>query len=111
MCSRLNDNDESFVSLMGVYSTLEHPFALVFKFMDHLNLRGYLRNNRDIGRLEVVCFHNRICYFPLSHRLDASCWKLLVVCGVCTASVLSTEISRLCAPPLHSEFNHELTSF
>jgi len=28
--------------------------------MDHLNLRGYLRNNRDIGRLELVRLHRHI---------------------------------------------------
>lgn len=56
-CSRLYGNDKSFVSFIGVCSTREHPFALVFKFMDHLNLRVYLRDNQGVGRLELVCFH------------------------------------------------------
>jgi len=54
MCSRLNDSDKSFVTLIGVYSTREHPFALVFEFVDRLNLRRHLGNNQNIGRLELV---------------------------------------------------------
>jgi len=53
-CSRLNDSGKRFVSFIGVYSTWEHPFALVFAFMDHLNLREYLRDHRDVGRLELL---------------------------------------------------------
>ena len=75
MCNRLNDNDKSFISFIAIYSTREHPFGLVFKFMDQLNLRGYLRKNQDIARLELVRFHRLICRSPLSHRFDASCWK------------------------------------
>ena len=52
-CSHLNDN-KCFVSFIGIYSTQDHPFALVFEFMDRLSLRGYLRDNQDIGRLELV---------------------------------------------------------
>lgn len=47
---------------LGVYSTPEHPLALVFEFMDHSNLREYLRNNRGVGRLELVHSH---CAYPL----------------------------------------------
>jgi len=65
MCSRLNDNDESFVSLIGVYSTREHPFALVFRFMDRLNLRGCLRKHQDIGRLELVRIPSPYPSFPI----------------------------------------------
>lgn len=75
MCSRLNDNDKNFVSFIGVYSTQDHPFGLIFKFMDQLNLRGYLRKTQDIARLELVRFRRPICRFSLSHRFDASCWK------------------------------------
>ena len=75
MYSRLNGNDKSFVSFIAIYSTREHPFGLVFKFMDQLNLRGYLRKNQDIARLELVRFCHLIFRFPLSHRFDASCWK------------------------------------
>jgi len=75
MYSRLSGNDKSFVSFIAIYSTQEHPFGLVFKFMDQLNLRGYLRKNQDIARLELVRFSCLICRFPLSHSFDASCWK------------------------------------
>jgi len=74
MCSHLNDN-EGFVSFIGVYSTREHPFALVFKFMDNQNLRWYLRNNQDIVRMELVGFLRHIGHFPSSHCFDASCWR------------------------------------
>ena len=66
-CSYLNDNDRSFVSFIGVYSTQDHPFALVFKFMEHLNLRGYLRDNQDIGRLDLVRFNCHIDHFAVSY--------------------------------------------
>jgi len=56
VCGRLNDS-KSFVSLIGVYSTREYPFALVFGFMDHMNLRGYLRHNQNVGRLDLVYFY------------------------------------------------------
>ena len=77
-CSRLNDNCNIIASFIGVYSTCEHPFALVFEFMDQLNLREYLRNNRDIRRVELVRFRRRGCRFRLSHYLDVSCWRWLV---------------------------------
>jgi hypothetical protein len=75
MCNRLNDNDKSFASLIAIYSTREHPFGLVFKFMDQLNLRGYLRKNQDIFRLELVRFRRPTCRFRLSHRFNTSYWK------------------------------------
>lgn len=60
MYSRLNDNDKNFVPFIAIYSTREHPFGLVFKFMDNSNLRSYLRNNQDTARLELVRFHHPI---------------------------------------------------
>ena len=66
MYSHLNDNDISFVPFVGVCSTREHPFALVFRFMDHMNLRGYLRDNQDIGRLQLVRVHRHVRH---PHRL------------------------------------------
>lgn len=53
-CARLSDL--RVVPFIGVFSTREHPYALVFELMDHLNLRGYLKRNQDVGRLELVCF-------------------------------------------------------
>ena len=57
-CSRLKD--QSFVPFIGVYSTPKHPLALVFEFMEHSNLRKYLRNNKDVRRRELVRFYRRI---------------------------------------------------
>ncbi|KAF9646932.1 kinase-like protein [Thelephora ganbajun] len=53
-CGRLNNSNNNLVSFIGVYSTCEHPFALVFEFMDHLNLGEYLRNNREIWRMKLL---------------------------------------------------------
>ena len=51
-CTRLSN--KHVVPFIGVYSTPEHPLALVFEFMEHLNLGEYLRNNRDAGKLGLV---------------------------------------------------------
>ena len=59
-------SNKHLVPFIGVYSTPEHPFALVFEFMEHLNLREYLRNNRDVGKLELVRFHPRFFLLPVS---------------------------------------------
>ena len=71
-CSRLKG--QRIVPFIGVYSTLKHPLALVFEFMDHLNLGEYLRNSKDVRRRELVCFHRRI-HHSSRQRLEASCWK------------------------------------
>ena len=47
---------QNIVPFIEIYSTLEHPSALVFDFIDRMNLRGHLRNNKDVGRLELVGF-------------------------------------------------------
>jgi len=72
VCSRLIGWNT--VPFLGVYSTPEHPLALVFEFMDHANLREYLRNNRNVGRLELVgSRHTARC--SSYQRLEASCWR------------------------------------
>lgn len=60
----LGASNGNIVSLIGVYSTLEHPLALVFEFMDHANLREYLRENPDTRRMGLVCFYRQSCHFP-----------------------------------------------
>jgi len=67
-CShRLNDNDKSFVSPIGVCPTLEQPFALVFKFMGRLDLVASVeRLAPDIGMLELVHSHRNIRRFIAS---------------------------------------------
>lgn len=57
-----------------MYSTPEHPLALVFDLMDHSNLGLYLRNNGNTVRLELVRFH-RYIYCESYQRLGASYWK------------------------------------
>jgi hypothetical protein len=60
---------QNVVPFIGMYSTPEHPLALIFDFMDHLNLGVYLRNNGNVGRLELVRF---CCVIPGIHDLSAS---------------------------------------
>ena len=40
--------------LVGVHSTEKRPFGLVYEHMDNLDLRQYLKNEPDVGRLELV---------------------------------------------------------
>lgn len=51
---------------IGIYSSPEHPSALIFEFMDHLDLGVYLRNNKDVGRLELVGSN----YILTAHHLN-----------------------------------------
>ena len=39
---------------MGMYSTELHPFGLVYEYMDGLDLRQFLRNEPNAGRLKLV---------------------------------------------------------
>lgn len=48
---------EHVVPVVGVYSTRKDLFALIFGFMEHLNLGEYLRNNRNAGRFDLVRVH------------------------------------------------------
>lgn len=48
------------VPLVGVFSTREHPFGLVYEYMDGLDLTQYLKNAYDVDRLNLVlllCIH------------------------------------------------------
>lgn len=58
-CSRLKDGN--ITPFIGVFSTPMYPLALVFDFMEHLNLREYLRNHKDVGRCELVSFRRYVC--------------------------------------------------
>ena len=42
------------VPIVGVYSTEAHPFGLVYEYMDGLDLRQFLRNEPNAGRLKLV---------------------------------------------------------
>ena len=50
----LRHGDVGAVPLVGVYSTEKHPFGLVYEYMDNLDLRQYLKNEPNAGRLELV---------------------------------------------------------
>ena len=53
VCSYLNCiNGTNFVPLLGIHSSRDHPFALVFEFMGHGNL--YSSNNQNIRRMDLV---------------------------------------------------------
>jgi len=42
------------VPLVAVYSTEAHPFGLVYEYMDGLDVRQYLSNRPNVGRLKLV---------------------------------------------------------
>ena len=50
----LRDGDIDVVPLVGVYSTEAHPFGIVYEHMDGHDLKQYLRNNPNVGRLQLV---------------------------------------------------------
>ena len=45
---------------------------MVFEYLDHLNLREYLRANKDAGRRKLVRLYSNFHYPSYSH-LEASC--------------------------------------
>jgi len=56
VCSRLSHRN--IVSFIGIYSTTEHPFSLVFSFEESLDLGQYLWTHPTARRLDLVCFHS-----------------------------------------------------
>jgi len=42
------------VPLVGVYSTESHPFGLIYEYMEGLDLKQHLRNQPNVGKLELV---------------------------------------------------------
>ncbi|KAF9779523.1 kinase-like domain-containing protein [Thelephora terrestris] len=54
VCGLLRHRDVNAVPSIGVYSTETHPFALVYEFMDGLDLKQYLRNEPNARRLELL---------------------------------------------------------
>ena len=57
VCGRLSHRN--IVSFIGIYSTVKHPFSLVFDFSGHLDLRQYLGTHPTASRrLELVRFHS-----------------------------------------------------
>ncbi|KAF9649159.1 hypothetical protein BDM02DRAFT_3186563 [Thelephora ganbajun] len=54
VCGFLTHRDVGVVSFVGVYSTEAHPFGLVYEYMDGLDLKQYLRNEPNVGRLKLL---------------------------------------------------------
>jgi len=52
--STLHHRGAGVVLLVGVYSTEAHPFGLVYKYLDGLDLRQHLRDKPNVGRLKLV---------------------------------------------------------
>lgn len=46
--------DVNVVPFVGIYSTETHPFALVYEYMDGLDLKQYLRSEPNAGKLKLV---------------------------------------------------------
>ena len=55
--SLLHRGGVEVVRLLGLYSTEAHPFGLVYEYMGGLDLRQHLRNNPNVGRLNLVLPH------------------------------------------------------
>lgn len=67
VCSTLNGtNDEDFVPFLGIFSSPDHPLALLFGFMSNQNLGEYLRSNQEANRLELVSSRLHTLCFPSS---------------------------------------------
>jgi len=71
----LHGRDANVVPLLGVYSTETHPFGLVYEYMDGLDLKQYLGNDPNVGRLKLVLIPTSpICYpstfLPSSATVD-----------------------------------------
>lgn len=50
----LHQQDMDVVPFMGVYSTEDHPFCLVYEYVDGLDLRQHLRDKPNVGRMKLV---------------------------------------------------------
>lgn len=50
----LHQQDVGVIPLVGVYSTEDHPFCLVYEYVDGLDLRQYLRDKPNAGRMKLV---------------------------------------------------------
>lgn len=58
--SLLHHGAVKVVPLVGVYSTEKHPFGLVYRYMEGLDLRQYMRSKPNIGRLQLVSYPSQL---------------------------------------------------
>ena len=75
--SFLRRRDVDIVPIVGVYSTEAHPFGLVYEYMDGLDLRQFLRNEPNAGRLKLVL--PPILARSLLFNTYSSCQQLLKI--------------------------------
>ena len=54
VCDFLHHRAVAVVPFVGVYSTEEHPFGLIYEYMDGLDLKQYLRNEPNARKLKLV---------------------------------------------------------
>ena len=53
-CSLLHLKGAGVVPFVGTYSTEEHPFGLIYEYMDGLDLNQCLRSQSHVCRLKLV---------------------------------------------------------
>ena len=54
VCNLLHGRDTGLAPFVGVYSTAVHQMALIYEYMDGLDLKHYLRNEANAGKLKLV---------------------------------------------------------
>ena len=54
VCNLLNHRDMRALQFLGVYSTAEHPMALIYEYMDGLDLKQHLMNDPNAEKLKLV---------------------------------------------------------
>ncbi|KAF9789884.1 kinase-like domain-containing protein [Thelephora terrestris] len=54
VCGLLHSTEVNAIPLVGFYSTEAHPFALVYEYMDGLDLKQYLSNEPGARKLKLL---------------------------------------------------------
>ena len=54
MCVLLQNRGVNVVPFLGIFHTETHPFCIVYEYVSNLDLKQYLRNAPDAGRLKLV---------------------------------------------------------
>jgi len=73
----LRRGDVNVVPLVGVYSTETHPFGFIYEYMEGLDLKQHLRNQPNVGKLELVIAPHTLS--PRCSTSDASQRQLVGV--------------------------------
>ena len=83
-CILLHNRGVDVVPFVGVYSTEAHPFGLVYEYMDGQDLRQYVRNGPNVGRLKMVI---PIYSSPVIHQPSDASRQQLVGVAQCLRSI------------------------